>query len=61
MSERRVLHRLPAGTAPRASAALAQLFGVALLEALQARRCGPAAGVAQEHKEAGRGTPVSRI
>ncbi len=36
-------------------------FGVAELDALQARRCGPAAGVAQEHKEAGRGTPGSRI
>ena len=61
MTERQVIHRLPAGMGPHASAALAQLFGVALLQKLQERREALATGVTPERKEAGGAAPVSRI
>ena len=65
MTDRQVIHRLPAGQGPQVNAALAQLFGVALLDALgqalQERREALATGVAPERKEAGGAAPVSRI
>lgn len=38
LPERRVVHRVPPGAAVAADGALARLFGVALIEALERRR-----------------------
>ena len=62
MTDRQVIHRLPAGQGPQVNAALARLFGAALMDALAARRAQQAGGAAApERKEAGGAAPVSRI
>lgn len=38
LTERRVVHRLPAGDGVNVDGALARLFGVALIDALERRR-----------------------
>lgn len=53
MTERQVIHRLPAGQGPQVNAALARLFGAALVDALaerRAQRAGiePALGAAKD-------------
>lgn len=51
MTERQVIHRLPAGQGPQVNAALAQLFGAALVDALEQRRA-QRAGVEPARREA---------
>ncbi len=51
LPERRVVHRVPPGAAVAADGALARLFGVALIEALERRRAERDQGVFSTRSE----------